>query len=666
MNHSISRREFLAGAFGTAAATLGTTLKLPRRAFADDDQAADGAIVILHTNDVHCAVGEPGKDGSVPLAYSALVNYANGQKSLFGSDNVTLVDAGDAIQGKAIGTLTKGQAVTDIMDACGYEYAIPGNHEFDFGMVQFDHLTKNARAQYLSCNFTDKRSGAPTPQFDPYAIKTYTCKGDRQIKVAFVGVTTPATLTASTPRSFWRSDDDHTRVYGFCEDDTGEALVYAVQDAVDNARLEGANFVVLLAHLGQKGSPSIWRSDTVASRCRGIDIVIDGHSHEEYVQTVQDIEGKDVIITQTGTQFASVGQIVINPQTGRIAASTPNCEATLVCESKAPDAPAYIQEAAFGRDAATQELVQAKLDEVAQQTSIKVGTSLVDLYAFESDDYTWAVRSHETNLGDFVADAYLNFAWLNGVMADIAFVNGGGVRANVSAGDVTMGNLIDVNPYNNQLCYTNISGQDLLDALEVSASSYPDPSGEFLQVSEGLSFNVRTDIPTPVTRTESNAVEIEPTAARRIEGAKLHGEVIDPTRNYQLVCHSYYLIDGGGSYGMLQKGNVTLLDLDNVALSEYLKTVLRGTIDQSYGNATGSKRINLVDGSQHDPKGDETPEESINPQSPSTSPSTTNKSSKTSNEKLASTGDSILGITGAVITAGVVAIGTGAASGKHD
>ena len=84
-----------------------------------------------------------------------------------------------------------------------------------------------------------------------------------------------------------------------------------MQGAVDEARAAGAEFVVLLAHLGQTGQPSQWRSDTLVSRCEGINVVIDGHSHEEYVQIVQDRNGDDVVIAQTGTQFSSVGQIVI-------------------------------------------------------------------------------------------------------------------------------------------------------------------------------------------------------------------------------------------------------------------------------------------------------------------------------------------------------------------
>lgn len=668
MSQSISRRGFVTGAFGAAALAMSEALRLPRHAFADDAQAEDGTIVILHTNDVHCAVGEPDKDGTIPLAYAALSSYTQDLKTHFGTDNVMLVDAGDAVQGKAIGTLTKGEAIVDIMNTCGYDHAIPGNHEFDFGMAQFDHLIGLAKAKYLSCNFTDNRTGSPQLRFAPYEIRTFGEEDGVQTKVAFVGVTTPATLTASTPRSFWRSDDDHTCVYGFCEDSTGEALYSAVQSAANSAKADGADYVILLAHLGESGSPDIWRSDTLIEHCSGIDIVIDGHSHEEYIQIVEDREGASVILTQTGTQFASVGQIIINPQTGEVRASTPGCVAALLREHKKEGDPNYINEVSFERDDDTQAVVNSQLSVVAQQTNVKVGTSDIDLYAYESDEFTWAVRSHETNLGDFVADAYLYYASNNGVYADFAFVNGGGIRKNIKAGDITAGNLIDVNPFNNQLCYTEITGQDLLDALELSVSLYPDPYGEFLQISEGLKFTARTDIPSPVKRSGTKVTGIDPNMERRVRNVTLHDSAIDLSRSYKLVCHSYYLIDGGGSYSMLQKDDVSLLDLDNVALTEYLKINLHGAINQSqYANPNGEGRITLQDGPDPQPEPSPTPEPSQKPgngtenNSGSKTAVTTKKTVKTTSERLAKTGDDGMSAAVATIAAGATALGVAAA-----
>ena len=606
MNNQLSRRQFLVGA---AALTFGTAaFGLPRRAFADDAAAEDGAIVILHTNDIHCAVGEADASGAVPLGFSALASYATDRKQKFGSNNVTLVDAGDAVQGKVMGTLTQGQAIVDIMNETGYDLAIPGNHEFDYGMTQFNHLVGSAKATYLSCNFTDKRPDEPTLMFSPYDLREYALPNGGTTRVAFVGVTTPATLTSSSPKTFWRSEDDHTFAYGFCEDDTGDALVAAVQDVVDKARAAGADYVVTLAHLGQDDSLSIWRSDTIAKRCRGIDVIIDGHSHQEYVQVNRDADGKDVIITQTGTQFSSVGQVVINPKTGAISASTPAFEATLLRETRKENDPAYVQEVAFGRDSAVQEAVSAQVAEVKKQTGTVVGTSEVDLFAYEDDNYTWAVRTHETNLGDFVADAYFYYATNAGVTADLALINGAGLRSNLQKGNITKGDLINVNPYNNQLCYTSVLGQDLLDAFEISASKLPDMNGDFLQVSEGVSLTIRTNIDSPVMYEGTNVTGIDNAKERRVQRVTLHGKALDPQATYTLVCHSYYLVDGGGSYTMLNKNPATLLTLDNEALMEYLQVNLHGTIGETYANAVGAGRIIMQTGPDPQPDTDPQPD----------------------------------------------------------
>lgn len=473
------------------------------------------------------------------------------------------------------------------------------------------------------------------------------------MRVAFVGVTTPATLTASSPRSFWRSDDDHTCVYGFCEDETGSKLAQAVQGAVDEARAAGAEFVVLLAHLGQTGQPSQWRSDTLVSRCEGINVVIDGHSHEEYAQIVQDRNGDDVVIAQTGTQFSSVGQIVIIPDTGTIHASTYSYEASLLRETRKPDDPSYVKEVAFGRDAQTQAVVDEKAAEVEAQTGTVVGRSEVDLFAYEADSYTWAVRAHETNLGDFVADAYLYYASNNGVMPDVAFVNGG-VRTNLLAGNVTRADLINVNPFNNQLCYTQVTGQDLLDALELSARAYPEPLGDFLQVSEGLTFTIRTDIDSPVILNGNEFAGFKDGAERRVRRVTLHGKAIDPAATYTLVCHSYYLVAGGGSYSMLTKNPVTLLGLDNDALMEYVQLNLHGVIGQEYDGAAGLGRM----ATQVGPDKEEHEEKQGGNPNPAPIPEDNTPAPESNPKPLAATGDAA-----ATAAAAAAAFGAAVAAG---
>lgn len=577
--HRITRRSFC-----TLSAVALASLALPARALADEaatttGAAQSGAIVIVHTNDVHCAVDEN-------LGYAKLVNYVEAARSTYGADRVTLVDAGDAVQGKAMGTLTNGEYLIDIMNRCGYDVAIPGNHEFDYGMTQFNTLVARAKAQYLSCNFTDLRTG--NLMFDAYAMREYGTGADKK-KVAFLGICTPESLTKSSPAHF---QEDGTYRYGFCEDDSGAKLYEAVQKAADKARADGADYVVALAHLGQKGVTSRWTSTSVVANTSGIDVVIDGHSHEEYVQTVANKAGEPVLVTQTGTQLVSIGQVIIDPAANAITATTPNCTGTLV---KTWD----------DADADTAAYIAGLQAELAKITGRVIGTSDVRLVALEDDDYTWAVRAHETNLGDFVADAYLALAWHGGIMADIGFVNGGGIRSNIEPGDVTYGDLINVQPFNNQLAYVDTLGQNILDALEAGASKLPNPSGGLQHVS-GLTYTVRTDIPSSVQMPGGHFGGV--TGEYRVRDVQVNGEPLDVNRRYKLVSHTFLLVDGGDGLNMFMNDEAVLLDLDNKALIEYIQYDLKGTIGEEYADPASQGRIVIKEGPDPEPKPLPTPE----------------------------------------------------------
>lgn len=402
--NTISRRDFLrlGGSAFASAALAG--LALPRHAWAEPVDTTS-SIVILHTNDIHCAVGNRDAD-MPPIGYAAVANYLKSQRALYGESNVTLVDAGDHVQGAPIGTLSKGEYLIQIMNQTGYDLACPGNHEFDYGMTQFMtnvQLASASNFNYLCCNFYDKRTN--TRMLTPYTIKDYTCAGTTY-KVAFIGVATPATLTSASPKSFWDNDTDRNIVYTFCEDGTGDALAREVQACVDEVLAAGADYVVLLAHLGQTGAIDIWRSDVLAAKTSGIDIIIDGHSHEEYVQTIQNSAGNSVIITQTGTKLASLGQIIINPAAGTISASTPVYETTLLIPSTTQKEEDYFEPTDFEQDDDTQSFIDAKQDELSKITSQVIGTSRVDLRVL-NDDGSWLVRAAETNAGNFCRQLFV-------------------------------------------------------------------------------------------------------------------------------------------------------------------------------------------------------------------------------------------------------------------
>ena len=151
----------------------------------------EGGIVVLYTNDIHCAVNED--EENQVLGYARIAGLKK-QLETEGND-VILADMGDAIQGDVIGTLSEGEYIIDIMDQVGYDLAVPGNHEFDYGMDQFLSLAEEASFSYLSCNFKDLTSGEPV--FEPYEMIEAGGK-----TIAFIGICTPKTITSSTPEIF--------------------------------------------------------------------------------------------------------------------------------------------------------------------------------------------------------------------------------------------------------------------------------------------------------------------------------------------------------------------------------------------------------------------------------------------------------------------------------
>ena len=251
----------------------------------------NGDIVILYTGDVHCAVERGfGYDG-VRRVRDAF--EAKGCTTL-------LVDVGDAIEGKPIGALTRGEAIIEIMNTVGYDVAIPGNHEFDYGMDRFLELTEMAEFPYVSCNFNIDGDLV----LEPYVIREAAGK-----KIAFVGVTTPRTLQMAGHVHLL--NDAGEFVCGFCQDKTGEGLYSAVQAAADSAREAGADYVVALSHLGNLPKSTPWSCAQVISNTSGSDAFLDGHSHDTDQMIVQNADGQEVPRSASGTQLKNIGYLKI-------------------------------------------------------------------------------------------------------------------------------------------------------------------------------------------------------------------------------------------------------------------------------------------------------------------------------------------------------------------
>ena len=532
-------------------------------AFAEGEEETRTDVVILFTSDVHCGIDQG-------FGYAGLQQIRD---SLIAQGNVViLVDDGDNVQGEPIGTMTKGEALVDLMNKAGYEVAIPGNHEFDYGMDQFLALAEQAEFQYISCNFNHEGELV----FEPYVIKEL-----GGAKIAFVGVTTPKTLTSSTPSYFKNEDGEF--VYGFFQDETGEGVYNAVQTAVDAAREEGADFVVVMGHMGNEEECRPWTYADVIENTNGIDVFLDGHSHDTEQVTMKNKDGEDVIRSACGTKLACVGYC-------RIAADG-TITAGVYTWNNSVSAPVLLgidndmSEAVTEASAALNE----KLQEVVASTQVKL--TINDPEAVdENGKPIRMVRRAETNLGDLCADAYRAQSG-----ADIAFVNGGGIRVNIEAGDITLNDILKVHPFGNAMCVIEVTGQQILDALEWGARNVPGENGGFLQVS-GLSYEIHTYIENPCKQDE-NTLFAGIEGERRVKNVLVNGEPIDPEATYTLASHDYMLLNQGDGYSMFA-GATVLQDrvkLDNQVLIDYIIDTLGGSVGEEYDNPYGEGRIVIVE-----------------------------------------------------------------------
>ena len=517
-------------------------------------------LVVLYTSDVHCGIDQG-------WGYAGL--YAV-KESLSADNHVLLVDDGDSIQGEPIGTMTTGEALIDIMNAVGYDIAIPGNHEFDYGVDRFLELTEKANFPYISCNFNKEGELL----FAPYIIKEFD-----GVKVAFVGICTPTTLRTSTPTYFM--DDEGNFIYGFLQDETGEALYTAVQKTVDDARAEGAQYVIALAHLGNETECIPWTYADVISHTTGINALLDGHAHDTDQVVMKNKDGEDVVRSACGTKFANIGVLTITPD-GAISSELYSWGASLPASKL------------LGLDNAGSQAVTAASTVLNERLTEVVAKASVDLFIHDPTARTEdgkpvrIIRNTETNLGDLCADAYLDQSG-----ADIAFVNGGGIRVPINQGDITLNDILKVHPFGNALTVIEVTGQQVLDALEWSVHVMPGEFGGFNQVS-GLTLEVDPTIESPCVQDENGLFDhVDDTKERRVRNVLVHGEPLDPEKIYTLASTDYQLLNKGDGYTMYEGAKVLQesVKLDNQVLIDYITKTLGGVVADGYTEPYGTGRI---------------------------------------------------------------------------
>lgn len=526
-------------------------------------QQDDKGIIILHTNDVHC--GFEADDDT--LGAAELAAY----KARLESEgySVILADAGDFVQGGVIGTLSDGEYPMQIMNALGYDVAVPGNHEFDYGMDNFFALTDEAEFPYLSANFTDLRTGEKP--LDGYEI----IEADGA-KIGFVGITTPETPLSSRPTFF--QDENGENIYGFCGG-SGEEFYSEVQAAVDGAISDGADYIVVLGHMGDYVYDGRWSSEAVIENVSGIDVFIDGHSHSVIEnELITDKDGNSVVLASAGTKLQDIGAVAINSD-GIVSELIGKDDFVLSEDENSAEYKAYKDMNELLSE------IGSRYDELAGTV---VARSEVELTVNDPETGERAVRSAETNLGDLCADAYRAKTG-----ADVAVINGGGVRSSIAAGDITYGNIIEVQPFGNSLCVAEVTGQQILDCLEMGAMYYPEENGSFIQVS-GITYEIHSYIPSSVITNDDGFVGVS--GEYRVKNVIVNGKPLELSEKYTLASHNYYLLSCGDGMTMFRDCSIVAKEmlLDNQALIEYMTDNLGGTVGEEYSDPHGSGRITVI------------------------------------------------------------------------
>lgn len=521
-------------------------------------------IVILYTNDVHCAYNEN-------LGYESLVAYKKIVKQK--TDNVTLVDCGDAIQGGYIGTVSKGEYIVEIMNEVGYDFAILGNHEFDYGIDQLQHLVEMSNAQYLSCNL--KYTGDNENKLSD--IKAWDIVDYGDVQVAFVGISTPSTIQSSTPDNFV---EDGEFVYDFYEGNNGQDLYDVVQKSVDESIEAGADYVIALTHLGNTPDDEPYSSIDVIENTTGIDVVLDAHAHSTIVgEEKLNKNNEPVILSSTGEYLNNFGQLVITEE-GYITTSFVKGN-----HQQDPEFASFITD--------IEEKFSAGMNTVLAHSDMEL--KIRDKNGFR------IVRNQETTIGNLCADAYRSITG-----ADIAIVNGGGIRNNIPAGDITYGDIISVLPYGNSLCLVEVTGQQVIDCLEMAYRKTQaitndgevaiGESGGFQHLS-GIRCEIDVNIPSPIVTEGDVFVRVE--GQRRVKNVEVLASdgnyyPIELDKTYTLASHNYTLKMSGDGMSMFKGCNILINEsiADYQVLIEYISKVLKGNIAEKYSSTEG--RITII------------------------------------------------------------------------
>lgn len=540
MNKFLNR--VLAGSLSLAMAT-GIAAVPADTAEAKEDLA--GKLVVLHTNDIHGHYEN--NDGSLGMSsVTALRGYYEAQGA-----NVLLFDAGDFSQGTNLVNYYDGLDAVHFLNAAGYDAASLGNHEFDFGFDELKAMADAAQFPILDANVLSRETNKP--YFGSNMMFEF-----GSMKVGVFGLDTPEAKTKASPKNV----KDVIIL-------DNEELFACAQAQVDELKAQGCDYIICIGHLGVDAESTGRRSADVAANVNGIDLLVDGHSHTQIDGGI-DINGTKIV--STGSYLEKIGVVVYDGKT-----TTAKLVDDLYTIGGCPSMDLFVK----------------SFDDIVKEAYAGTFATTTSLLNGARAN----VRTMETNLGDFSADAYKYTAETYvaenelDMVIDGAVQNGGGIRDTILPGEISMDTLYKVFPFGNTISIVTLKGSELLEALEASCFACPNELGGFPQVS-GIQFTIDTSVPYAQGALYPDSTYYAPAAAgSRVTITSVGGKEFDLNATYNIAVNNF-MADGGDTYYVFTNASQVIDTgvVDAEGLISYVNS-LNGVIGDEYANAKGNITI---------------------------------------------------------------------------
>lgn len=442
--------------------------------FAEESQT----LTIVHVNDVHGRLMEDDYEGAI--GYAKMKTKVDELRAK--DPNLLFLNAGDSFHGTTLVNVSRGEAMVRAMNLMDFDAMVPGNHDFNYGYDRLLELQEMAEFPLIAANIVKQKD--KSTDFEPYELYT-TSNG---LKVGVFGLATDETKYKSHP--------DNTKGIEFTD------IIEVSRQVVKELQKEKVDVIIALTHLGIDAASENTAS-LLANKVAGIDLIVDGHSHDELA------EGQmvnDVLIVQAGAYTKNIGVVKIEFKDKKWDSSKAELIPYEEAKNSAPD--------------------QEILDVIEEMKAVNkplintvIGTSAVELDGLREN-----VRRRETNLGNLISDAMRQSTG-----ADLALINGGSIRASIAAGDISIGDVLTAFPFTNTLAVIEVTGAELIAALEHGVKDYPATAGQFPQVS-GIKYEFNSANP----------------VGEKIRSLMVGQEEVDLDKKYKMVTNDFIAAGGDG------------------------------------------------------------------------------------------------------------------------